>query len=228
MTTTETYQGIKRQGNKFEKLISSKLFWLLFCSFFFAYPILRSVNRELPAELPKYGAVPSFSLTDENERTYGSKELKGQVYMANFHFSTCPTICVDLMEKMKVIQKRIRGIDKSLIKIVSFTVDPETDTPKKLFKHARRIGASPFVWKFLTGNKKDLSNLLVDGFKVPMGEHERTGELYDIAHSGKIVLVDHNGEIRGYYSTDKNSVNKLMIDLGLLINREQIKYKKES
>jgi len=227
MATSANYQGIKRENTIIEKLVSSKLFWFLFCSFFFTYPLVRSLYRELPAELPRYGQLTPFNLTDENGQNYGSYDLKGQVYMANFHFTSCPTICADLMRKLQVVQKRIKGLDKSLVKIVSFTVDPKTDTPKKLFKYARDLKASPYVWKFLTGENTVLEKLLVDGFKVPMGKKEGEADMYDIAHTGKIVLVDHNGDIRGYYSTDDTSINKLMIDLGLLVNREQIKYSKK-
>ena len=105
------------------------------------------------------------------------------------------------------------------VAIVSITVDPENDNPKVLFKHARKLNANPYVWKFLTGTQEQLNSLLIKGFKVPMGEKPVDVDLYDIAHSGKIVLVDYKGDIRGYYSSDKDGVNKLMIDLGLIVNR---------
>lgn len=200
------------------KLLRSKLFWALFCLFFFSYPLLRSINRTLPPDLPVMSALPEYELVDENGASFGSKDLKGKFYLANFHFTSCPTICVKLMETTQKIQKRMKSMGQK-VAIVSFTVDPENDQPKVLFKKARELNANPYVWKFLTGTKKQLSNLLIKGFKVPMGEKPENVDLYDIAHTGKIVLVDYKGDIRGYYSSDQNGVNKLMIDIGLIVNR---------
>ena len=105
------------------------------------------------------------------------------------------------------------------VKIVTFTVDPEFDTPQVLFEKARELKASPYVWKFLTGSKDELLPLYRDGFKVPVEYPKEEVDIYDIAHSEKIVLVDDEGQIRGYYGYGKDDINKLMIDLGLLINR---------
>ena len=102
--------------------------------------------------------------------------------------------------------------------MLSFTVDPENDSSKELFKTARKWKANPFVWKFLTGDLAHLKSVLVDGFKVPVGDKEYSKSIYDIAHSEKVVLVDQKGFIRGYYKLEKNDINKLMIDLGLLAN----------
>lgn len=200
------------------KLLRSKVFWALFCLFFFTYPLLRSVNRELPPDLPVLSTLPKYELVDENGSAFGAKDLAGRFYLANFHFTNCPTICAKLMETTQKIQKRIKGMGQK-VAIVSFTVDPDNDTPQTLFKHARKLNANPYVWKFLTGTKDELNSLLIQGFKVPMGEKPANVDLYDIAHSGKIVLVDYKGDIRGYYSSDENGVNKLMIDLGLIVNR---------
>ena len=118
---------------------------------------------------------------------------------------------------MQKIQKRVRGLGTK-VTILSFTVDPDNDTPKVLFKLARDRGANPFIWKFITGKKESLKEFLIDGLKVPMGDKEETNNIYDIAHSEKIVLVDQVGNIRGYYGMSKDNINKLMIDVGLLAN----------
>ena len=118
---------------------------------------------------------------------------------------------------MQKVQKRVKGVGNK-IALVTFTVDPEHDTPKILYKTARDLRANPYIWKFVTGEKAEMKNLLVKGFKVPMGEKE-ADNMMDIAHSDRIVLVDETGSIRGYYRSDKDSLNKLMIDVGLLINR---------
>jgi len=193
-------------------------FWLIFCSFFFAVPILRSINRELPAPLPVLYTLPEFELMDENSKVFGSKDLKGKPYLVNFHFTSCPTICKDIMRKTQRIQKRIRGLGQK-VQIISITVDPDRDTPQKLFEHARSLRANPFVWKFLTGSKEKIKSLVVDGFKSAMGDKELGENLYDITHSSKVFLVDAEGEIRSIYSMDKKDINRMMIDLGLIVNR---------
>jgi protein SCO1/2 len=83
---------------------------------------------------------------------------------------------------------------------------------------ARKWKANPFIWKFLTADIDHLKNVLVNGFKVPIGNKEYSKSIYDIAHSEKIVLVDQIGNIRGYYKMEKNDINRMMIDLGLLAN----------
>lgn len=140
-------------------------------------------------------------------------------------FTSCPTTCPALMAKMDLVQKRIRGLGTKAA-IVTFTVDPEVDTPETLYKYARKRHSNPFIWAYLTGTQKDLEKIVIDGFKVPMGtkqpvEKQVANEkitLFDIAHSEKLVLVDDKGQIRGYYGTDRVEMDKMMIDLGLLVN----------
>ena len=121
------------------------------------------------------------------------------------------------MRKCKKFKREL-GVLGTKVTILSFTVDPDNDTPKVLFKLARDRGANPFIWKFITGKKESLKEFLIDGLKVPMGDKEETNNIYDIAHSEKIVLVDQVGNIRGYYGMSKDNINKLMIDVGLLAN----------
>ena len=83
------------------------------------------------------------------------------------------------------------------------------------------MNANPNVWRFITAPQEDTKKLLVDGFKVPLGEKELAGNVLDVAHSNKLVLVDQRGQIRGYYSTEKDDINKLMIDVGLIINAKK-------
>lgn len=221
----ETTLGYIRKESFLEKLVSRKFFWLFFVILFFSYPIYRSMNRDLPEPLPMLYKAPNFNLTNEFGKPFGAADLAGKPYVANFMFSSCPTTCPALMEKMQLIQKRVRGLGTNFA-IVSFTVDPENDTPKVLHKYARDLQANPFVWSFLTGEKEELQKTLIDGFKVPMGEFEQIEgvvdgakvSLFDIAHTNKVVLVDREGMIRGYYSTTKEDIDRLMIDVGLLVN----------
>lgn len=214
LKTTPEHQ---RSSNVVERIVRLKTFWVLFLVFGFAYPIYKSLNRTLPPDLPVIAQVPEYELISENGQRFGSKDLAGRVYLANFVFSRCPSVCPKMLSDLQKIQKRIRGTGKK-VAIVTFTVDPEHDNEKVLFDLARKYDANPFTWTFLTGTDKEaLFKLYKDGFKV--GVEQNPQDLFDIAHSEKIVLVDRKNRVRGYYSFDTDSVNKLMIDVGLLINR---------
>ena len=216
-----------RRGLLVERLVQGRAFWPAVLLPLFAWPIYRSVNRELPPPLPGLHRVPEFSLTDGFGRPFGSDDIRGKVAIASFMFTSCPTTCPALMETMQVVQKRVRGLGRN-IALLSFTVDPENDTPRVLHRHARSLGANPHVWRFLTGPGDALRELLVGGFRVPMGDGRepvtgRVGDrevtVWDIVHTGKLVLLDGDRRVRGYYSTDDASVDGLMIDVGLLHNR---------
>ena len=229
----QTFQSYAREDYFFYRLIRKKSFWLIFWILSFSFPIYRSLHRELPPPLPVFSVAPNFNLTNEFGKSFGTKDLMGHFYIANFMFTSCGSTCPALMEKMDQVQKRIRGLGTKA-QIVTFTVDPEMDTPEVLYKYARKRNTNPYVWNFLTGNTNELHKILVDGFKVPMGNKEivqkkldtQTISLMDIAHTEKVVLVDDKGRVRGYYNTDKIGIDKLMIDLGLLVN-DTFDYKKK-
>jgi len=211
---TATSLGELRQNNFIEKLVRRKTFWITFWILAFSYPLVKSIYRELPKPLPVYYSLPEYSLTNQFNKSFGSKNLRGKVYIASFVFSNCPTVCPKMLKKMQKIQKRVRGLSTG-IGLVTFSVDPKNDTPKVLYKLSRKLHANPHVWSFLTGDEKSIEKLLINNFKLPMGKSDN---VYDFAHSKKLVLVDKEGNIRGYYNSDKDDVNRLMIDVGLLIN----------
>lgn len=220
MTTIAQPEFI-RKTNVVEHIVRSKLFWVVFLVFGFTYPIYRSLNRILPPELPIISQVPEFELISENGQRFGSKDLRGRVYLANFVFARCPSVCPKMLGELEKIQKRVRGTGKK-VAIVTFTVDPEHDNETALFNLARKHKANPFTWTFLTGSDKEaMFKLYRDGFKV--GVEQNPKNMFDIAHSEKIVLVDGENRVRGFYSFETNDVNKLMIDVGLLINRPSTK-----
>ena len=203
-----------------KRLAIGPWFWAVLCLFFFAYPLIKSINRPLPPPRPILYKLPSYQLVNQYGKPFGSRDLVGKFYIANFFFSSCPTVCPKLMEKMQTIQHRVRGM-VGHVALLSFTVDPEVDRPKKLFKVSRKYHANPSVWYFLTGSQEQLKDLINNGFKLAVGDSQDVGgSLYDIAHSQKFVLVDREGNIRGFYSSDKQGINQLMIDLGLLANLE--------
>lgn len=206
-----------KNHNFIHSLVTKKTFWIAFCTIAFVFPLYRAVNRNLPEPLPVYYKAPAFEMTTEDNLKISESDMRGKVYLASFFFSNCPTTCPKNLKQIQQIQKRVKGLGDR-VALLSITVDPENDTPKKLFKVAREWKANPFIWKFLTADLEHLKKVLVDGFKVPVGDKEYSKSIYDIAHSEKLVLVDQKGFIRGYYKMEKNDINKLMIDLGLLAN----------
>jgi protein SCO1 len=165
--------------------------------------LMRPLLRRIPPPPPVLGEVPAFSLVAPDGRAFGSKELRGHVYVASFFFTRCGSICPKLMEQLGRLARRYRedGFD---VRVVSITVDPDHDTPERLRAAAARYGAQEPGWVLLTGSREAIRSLAVDGLKLPVGDVASGPEdAIDIAHSGKLVLVDPHGELRGYYdSTD--------------------------
>lgn len=142
--------------------------------------------------------VPDFSLTDQNRKNVTNKDLKGNVYLVEFFFSKCPTICPVMNQNMKHIQQEIKDPD---FKIVSISIDPENDTPENLKKHALRMGADESRWHFLTGNRNYIGKL-ADQFDIYVGDDEDESE--NLNHSGMIALVDKEGNVRCRF--DKSNI----------------------
>lgn len=175
-----------------------------------------------PAEPPRYGTVPMFERIDEHNRPVSERTLRGSVWIADFFFLSCPTSCPKLTERMAALQDTLATAahaapTKFPIHLVSFSVDPENDTPPKLLEYAQKHHARDGEWSFLTGPAGDLEKIVVDGFKIQV---ERQGPkpteppgVYTIMHGDWFVLVDADGTLRGYYdTTDPGRVTALVDD----------------
>lgn len=140
--------------------------------------------------------VPDFSLTDQNNKKITNKDMLGKVYLVEFFFSSCPTICPVMNSNMRAIEDEINNPEFG---IVSISIDPEHDTPEILKKHAERIGVKSPNWHFLTGNR-DYIGKIADQFNIYVGDKEDEGE--SLNHSGMIALVDQEGNIRCRYNKE--------------------------
>src|SRR5580698_3167463 len=138
--------------------------------------------------LPLMGDVPAFQLTDQLGRTFSSATLHGHVWVADFVYTNCEGPCPRMSSRMHGIQKAT----DSGVKLVSFTVDPQRDTPQALAEYGRKFGADDARWSFLTGDAATLDMLDHDAFKLG-----NLGASMD--HSTRFVLVDKKGRVRGYY-----------------------------
>ena len=143
-----------------------------------------------PKELPSLGEIPRFHLTWQSGEPFDSSVLAGHVWVADFIFTNCEGPCPRMSAYMRALQKATADLPD--LKLVSFTVDPERDTPQVLREYGTRYGANSQRWYFLTGDPKILDQLDHDSFKLG-----NVGAGLD--HSTRFVLVDSTGQIRGYY-----------------------------
>ena len=218
MTTVTT--GYVRQNNWIEKLVLNKWFWVFACAFMFGYPVTKSIYRQLPNALPVYHAVPEFSFMNEEGKPFGLADLKGKVWLAHFMSVDCSGECSLSFQQMQLIQHRIRGVvDRAAI--VSISIDSASDTPAVLYKKARELNANPVVWRFVTAPQADIRSLIVDGLKVPTEGSATAQTEAEAVKAHRLALIDQEGNVRGFYVIQKNEINQLMIDLGLLINRKK-------
>lgn len=166
-------------------------------------------------ELPVIGSVPDFSLTEANGTTLRRADLLGKVWIASFLFTRCGEACPLLMHHEVGLQADLPLRDD--LRLVSFSVDPDWDAPKVLTEYAHTFGADRSRWMFLTGDKKQIYRLTIDGFRLATEEGDPLKEM-PILHSTKLVLVDRHGAIRGYYdSSDDGEMRKLVRDAGQVL-----------
>lgn len=148
---------------------------------------------------PALGKIPDFRLTDESGQAFGSRELAGKVWVADFIFTRCPGTCPVQTTRMSQLQQRLAAQpDWDVIRLVSFSVDPENDTPAVLRDYARQAGAKSGHWRFLTGPRDDIWRLSKAGFKLGVGAAP-SNVVSPLFHSSSFVLVDQQARIRGYY-----------------------------
>lgn len=152
--------------------------------------------------LPLLTEVPAFEVTRDNGDSFGTPDLQGRVWVANFIFTTCPSICPLLTSQMGNLERRTRDID---VQFVSFSVDPENDTPEVLREYANTHDANLERWAFLTGDTDTMRSTIEGGLRMRMGERQDG----DIMHGGHFVLVDGTGHIRGFYRNEGPDIERL-------------------
>lgn len=157
-------------------------------------------GKAAPEPLPRYQQLPAFKLRDAGDRAFDSASLAGKVWVASFVFTSCQNTCPMLTAQMRRLAKSLPpGPGYAL---VSFSVDPDKDSPRALAEYARLSGAQDTRWAFLTGKKAELKSLIEGGFKLAAEPGEMSSDARgkpDILHSSKLVLLDRRGFVRGYY-----------------------------
>jgi len=153
-----------------------------------------------PVELQTYREVEPFELTNQEGEALSLQDVKGKVWMANFIFTSCATECPTLSMKMAAVQERLADRADE-VAFLSFSVDPQTDTPERLATYAKNFKAQP-GWEFLTGDPKELDHLIKDSFLLPLAkdDSERSQiEGTNFIHSNRFAVVDQAGVVRYYH-----------------------------
>ena len=156
-------------GGRIGRFLGRPVFWAVALAFLFALPIARAFIRQVPPPPPVLGSVPAFTMTDQLGQPFGTHDLEGRVWVADFIFTACQTMCPVLTQKMALLTHRARHLGPE-VHFVSFSVDPERDTPQKLAAYAATYHADPHKWSFLTGTLDSIQGAVVDGFKPELSQ----------------------------------------------------------
>lgn len=192
---------------------------------------LRPMQLWMRKAPPPLLIVDDWQLTDHKGEPFGSKDLEGKVFIADFFFTSCPGPCIELTRNLQKIEERVR--DKPEIVLVSFSVDPETDTPEKLRAYRDKFGITSDKWVFLTADSRDdMVKILVEQMKLHVGEKEPEAaadddddgardqaKLYDISHVARFALFDQRGDLRAMASTDSHGMTRLLSGAELLVEK---------
>ncbi|SEL64435.1 protein SCO1/2 [Maribacter orientalis] len=175
------------------------------------------VNSELVSEeiqhIRKYHTIGDFSLTNQNGKIITQEDYKDKIYIADFFFTTCPTICPIMTKNMADIQKEIIGDDDILL--LSHSVTPEIDSVAQLKKYAIEKGVDDSKWNLLTGDKKQIYDLARKSYLAVKTDGD--GGPFDMIHTENFILVDKQKRIRGFYDgTNKEDIKQLLTDLEIL------------
>ncbi|PKB16585.1 SCO family protein [Flavobacterium sp. 5] len=168
--------------------------------------------------ISKYHTIADFSFTNQNGKTITQKDYEGKVYVADFFFTTCGSICPKMTTNLVDVQKAIKNNPK--VKLLSLTVFPETDSVPVLKAYAKKYGVIDAKWNLVTGDKKEIYTMARKSYlAVKMGKPE---ELFDMVHTENFVLVDQKKRVRGFYDgTKKEEIQRLIEDINWLCENEK-------
>ena len=157
--------------------------------------------------------IPDWEFMDQDSNMVTNKDLSDVVYITDVFFTSCPTICPKTMREMKRIYTEFE--DNPQVKLVSFTIDPERDSPERLKKYASNLEVDTKKWWFLHGEKEETYDLALDYFNTAYEDSDIPG---GFNHSGKLILTDKNGHIRSFSEgTDPDETPKLIRDIKTLL-----------
>ncbi len=185
------------------------------------------VNEELVDSTIQHIArdhtIADFSFTNQNNHIVTQKDYEGKIYIADFFFTTCPTICPIMQDNMVLVQNRFKNDPN--VKLLSHTVMPHIDSVPVLKAYSIEKGVIDSKWNLVTGDKKDIFYIARKSYLAVKTESE--AEMYDMVHTENFILVDEKRRIRGFYDgTKTEDIERLMEDVQFLsdeLNKEKTK-----
>jgi len=191
------------------RIITIIVFTLVLSITYSMYLFKKETNRP---KLPTLGQVSDFQLTDERKEDFSLRNLNGQIWIANFFFTTCGDICPIMSKNMAALHRSFELVNG--VTLVSITVNPEFDSSEVLTQYAQKFKANTDKWRFLTGSREQITDLVVNSFKLGAIDEP-------VFHSAKFALVDRHGLIRGYYDgVQTGEVSQLYQDVTLLLKEK--------
>ena len=164
-----------------------------------------------------YPKIPFFSYINQDSLLVRSTDLKGKLWIVDFFFTSCSTICPRMTSNMKKINEKLSDISNQ-IQFISFSIDPKTDKPSIIKKYIQSYHINTKNWVFLTGDEAKTHRLGIDNFMIFAGKEEDVVDGF--AHSEAFTLVDKNGYVRGVYNVSQTEqLYKLIADTRLLLKQ---------
>ena len=165
----------------------------------------------------KYHRIGDFSLTNQNNKNISHLDYDDHIYVADFFFTTCPSICPIMTENMVYLQSLVNDLTE--VKLLSFSVTPEIDTPEVLKAYAQQKGINDSRWNLLTGDKKEIYKLARQSYLVV--QEDGNGDEHDMIHTENFVLIDKQRRIRGYYDgTQREDMEQIRADIDILLQEK--------
>jgi len=162
----------------------------------------------------KYHRIADFSLTNQNGKTVTQNDFKGKIYVADFFFTTCPTICIAMTDNLIKVQEKIKNNPN--VMLLSHSVTPKMDSVAQLKKYALEKGVIDNKWHLVTGDKKVIYELARKSYLAV--KEDGDGGPFDMIHTENFILVDPESRIRGFYDgTDLNEIDRLLEELDWLM-----------
>jgi len=176
-----------------------------------------SVNTELVDSTiqykKKYHSIGDFSLTNQNGKTITQEDYKNKIYVADFFFTTCQTICPIMTDHMYEIQEKI--MDDNEVLLLSHSVTPDIDTVAQLQRYAKEKGVNDAKWNLVTGEKKQIYELARRSYLAVKDDGD--GGPFDMIHTENFMLIDKERQIRGFYDgTNPDEIVRLLDDIKIL------------
>ncbi len=165
-----------------------------------------------------YHTIPAFKFVNQNNETITENTVKNKIYVADFFFTTCPTICPIMKKQMSKVYDKFKSNPE--IEILSHSIDPDHDTPSVLKQYATDLGVDGGNWQFLTGPKEEIYAIGQKSYMVPTKEDSTAAGGF--LHSGAFILVDKDRHVRGMYDgTTEEGAEKLIADINILLKENE-------